>query len=143
MTTSQAAIASSEDWVETPIDRFRLHYMGAAARHAAHECVQVAFEKSGISKADLAARLGWDASRVGRLLNTPANITIETLGELLYAIDGGCLYLDQVWPDRARANNCELEWLTVQARAYTPIVAARKSPASTNSTGTFRVLEEV
>ncbi len=49
---------------------------------------------------------------MSKLLNTPANMTVETLGELLFAIDGsspvfGCKKMLR----EPKRNNCEPDWL--------------------------------
>lgn len=113
MPTSQTDTRLSEPVGNGPINRFDLHYMGANSRHLAHELVLAAFKKSGLSKADLARRLGWrDRSRVTKLLNTPANVTVETLGDLLFAIDGSAPAYSQAWPCREHTtNNGHPEWL--------------------------------
>lgn len=88
MTTSQTNMNLCEPIGEEPVDFYTLKYMASYARHLAHEALLDAFQSSGLTRAKLARRLNWDRSRVGRLLNTPANMTVETFGELLFAIDG-------------------------------------------------------
>lgn len=88
MTTSQGTTNLCESTVDKEIDFYTLKYMGSHARHLAHEALLKAFRESGLTRAVLAKRLKWDRSRVSRLINTPANITVETFGELLFAING-------------------------------------------------------
>jgi hypothetical protein len=47
------------------------------------------FKNSGLSKADLARRLGKGADRVSKMLGGPGNWTIATVSDLLFAIKGG------------------------------------------------------
>lgn len=124
MPTYQTNTPLSEPRECKPIDPFDLHYMGAMSRHLAHELVVSAFKKSGLSKADLARRLGWrDRSRITKLLNTPANITVETFGELLFAIDGSSPSYSQTWPCRDKHTNAgRPEWLKEEPSTSTSAI---------------------
>ncbi|MDQ0558669.1 hypothetical protein QO004_000444 [Rhizobium mesoamericanum] len=44
-----------------------------------------------MSGATLAARLGKDPAQISRLLGAPGNWTIDTVAELLFAVDGSLL----------------------------------------------------
>ena len=46
------------------------------------------FEKSGITKAVLAERLGKGAEQISHWLGTPGNWTLDTVSDLLFAIAG-------------------------------------------------------
>lgn len=52
----------------------------------ATEAIAVALEQSGISRAELARRLGRHRSFVTRLLSGPRNLTVATVGEVLDAL---------------------------------------------------------
>jgi hypothetical protein len=61
--------------------------------------------RSGITRAELARRLGKGADRVSRMLGGPANWTIITLADLLFAIGGGVPAYGVDYPlDRPRRN---------------------------------------
>lgn len=108
----QEASALSEPHGDEPIDRFTLSYMAGLARDRIHQLVLQAFLESGLTKAELARRLGMDKSRLSRILNTSSNITAETLGEVMFAIDGSCPSVDRTWPLRQQAQNMqEPVWL--------------------------------
>ncbi|KKB81042.1 hypothetical protein VW35_02420 [Devosia soli] len=102
--------------------------MGANSRHLAHELIVAAFKKSGLTKAEVAKRLGWkDRSRISKLLNVPANITVETLGELLFVIDGSEPNYSQNWPCRAQhGNGGHPEWLKVPGATTTTSTSPAK-----------------
>jgi hypothetical protein len=105
MRTFQEASALSEPRGDEVIDRFTLSYMAGLTRDRIHQVLLEAFERSGITKAELARRLDWDPSRVSKVLNTSSNITAETLGEVLFAIDGSCPRVTRDWPLRAARQN--------------------------------------
>lgn len=63
-------------------------YLRARAKRKAYDLVMTEFAKSGISKAELARRLGKGADRVSRMLGGPGNWTIATMSDLMFAITG-------------------------------------------------------
>ena len=109
-----------------------LHYMASHSRHLAHEFLLNAFLSSGLSKADLARRLSWDPSRLGRVLNVPANVTVETLGEILYAIDGSAPVYSSCKPlQECHVNYNGPDWLVKVARVpTTPAISAPSTGSS-------------
>ncbi|WMT88248.1 helix-turn-helix transcriptional regulator [Pelagibacterium sp. 26DY04] len=112
--TSQTDIGLYEPVDGAKVDFATLKYMAALSRHHAHDCLVDAFVRSGISQSELAHRVGYDKSRVSRLLNTPANLTVETLGEMLFAIDGSSpVYGCKNYLREAPRNQCEPEWLAI------------------------------
>jgi hypothetical protein len=87
--------------------------MTARAKRRAYNLVIREFKKSGISKAELARRLGKGADRVSKMLAGPGNWTIATVSELLFAICGGEPKWDLAFPlDKAKRNDTRPEWLT-------------------------------
>lgn len=114
MTTSQTDTTLYEPTEGgAPIDPATKMYFAGLARHLAHEFLLEVFERSNLSRSDLASRLSYDPSRVSRLLNTPSNITIETFGEMLFAIDGSSPRFEQEWLLREPVRNYDgPEWLT-------------------------------
>lgn len=64
-------------------------YFRARAKRHAYDLVMRELTASKISKAELARRLGKGADRVSKMLAGPANWTIITLADLLFAIGGG------------------------------------------------------
>ena len=65
-----------------------LSYVGERARNRFYDFVLKRFAESGMSKADLARKIGKGPDRVNRLLGAPGNWTIETIAELLAGISG-------------------------------------------------------
>jgi hypothetical protein len=64
-------------------------YLRARAQRHAYNLVMAELNKAGISRATLARRMGKGADRVSKMLGGPANWTIVTLADLLFAINGG------------------------------------------------------
>lgn len=86
--------------------------MRARAKRHAYNLVMREFKKSGITKAELARRLGKGADRVSRMLGGPGNWTINTVSDLLFAISASEPKWDLIYPlDRPRRNDTRPEWL--------------------------------
>jgi hypothetical protein len=64
-------------------------YLRARAKRHAYDLIMRELAKSGISRAELARRLGKGADRVSKMLGGPSNWTIITLADLLFAINAG------------------------------------------------------
>lgn len=113
MRTFQEPSTLSEPHGDEPVDRFTLAYMAGLARDRIHQMILQAFDESGLTRAQLARRLGMDKSRVSKILNTSSNITAETLGEVMFAIDGSCPKVERHWPLREKQHNLlEPVWLS-------------------------------
>lgn len=65
-----------------------LGYFQARNKRRAYTLVMREFKKSKLSQADLARRLGKGTDVVCRLLSGPANWTLDTISDLLFAISG-------------------------------------------------------
>lgn len=89
MTISQKIFSLFKPEGETRIPRSTLAYFQARNRHRVYDFVIDRFLKSGLSQASLARRLGKGTDQVSRWLGTPGNWTLDTLSDLLFAIDGG------------------------------------------------------
>ena len=112
MRTFRQASPLSEPHGDEEIDRFTLSYIAGLARDRFHQLVLSAFEDSGLSKRQLAKRLGMDPSRVSKILNTSSNMTVETLGAVMFAIDGSVPTAARNWPLRENTKNLrEPTWL--------------------------------
>lgn len=72
--------------------------------------------ESGITQKQLANRLGKGADRVCRLLGAPGNWTLETISDLLFAIDGGLLDARVAHPlDKPNRNDNRPHYLGIEA----------------------------
>jgi hypothetical protein len=87
------------------------HYWRARAKREAYDLVLGEFKKSGITKTELARRLGKTLPEVSRMLGGPANWTIATVSDLLFAITGGLPKWSMVMPKRLRRNDNRPNWL--------------------------------
>jgi len=70
------------------LDEFTKAYLQSRVMLDGNALIRAAFMESGLTVAQLARRLGWDHSRLTRVLNLSTNLTLETMGELYYAITG-------------------------------------------------------
>lgn len=109
-----------------------LTYVATLTRLELHEIVLDAFERAGITQATLAKRLGKRPEQVSRLLGGPGNWTIDTVAELLFAIDGSLARIEQRWPNRELRNASPLT-TTSHNSANTEIVV----PAGTRRASAY------
>src|SRR5438105_2653319 len=71
------------------IPEWMIDYVRERSQQDIHSLILREFRRAGITQATLAARLGHEtADRVCRHLRSPANWTIGTIAELLFAISG-------------------------------------------------------
>jgi hypothetical protein len=77
-------------------------YFCSRNRMQAFSVVNQEFERSGITKAELAKRMGKGQDRVCRLLGAPGNWTLDTVSELLLAISGAQLVYSIAYPCRPK-----------------------------------------
>jgi hypothetical protein len=80
-------------------------YFSARNRFHAHDLVLNEFEKSGISQATLARRMGCGTDQVNRYISAPGNWTLDTYSKLLYAISGGQPEYSMGYPLQAHQRN--------------------------------------
>jgi hypothetical protein len=80
-------------------------YLRARAKRHAYDLVMRELKAAGITRAELARRLGKGADRISKILGGPANWTIITLADLLFAINGGVPKYTIDFPLRKPARN--------------------------------------
>jgi hypothetical protein len=101
------------------ISEFAFGYVSEAAREEIFDYIVKAMIESGITKATLAKRLGKDPAQVTRILQAPANWTVDTLAELLFAIDGRMFRPDAYLPSHEPvANQRFAKCLEMQGEDY-------------------------
>jgi len=140
MTTFPAISGLSE-----PVDGDRIpvatvSYITARNRRHLFEMIQTEFVKSGITQAQLCARMGKGSDRISRLLGQPANLTADTAAEILFAMSGGEIQYHVTYPVNRRSMpkpsssmvviNSEISQLTV----WTPVNVAVALPQPTGRT---------
>ena len=87
MTTSQTtSLCEPRGTDRVPVGT--LGYFRARNRHRIYSLVLDEFQRSGLSQADLARRLGKKPELVCRLLASPANWRLDTTSDYLFAISG-------------------------------------------------------
>ena len=72
--------AKPHDWIDGEVD---LDLVEESALAAAQSTIQNAVSKTGISRAEMARRMGRDRSFVSRILNGSHNLTIKTMARSL------------------------------------------------------------
>ena len=81
------------DLRKLPLSRGTLASICARGRHHAYNLIVREFKKSGLSQAELAARVGIDAGTLSRILSRPRNLEIDTISKLLFGMSGKALML--------------------------------------------------
>jgi hypothetical protein len=87
MRTSQTTGLSKPNGAER-VPEGTLGYFRTRNRHRVYSLVIAEFQKSGLTQADLARRLGKGTDIVCRWLGSPGNWTLDTQSDLLFAISG-------------------------------------------------------
>jgi hypothetical protein len=105
-------------------------------RGHAYNLVLEEFERSGISRAVLADRLGKAPEIITRWLGTPGNWTLDTLSDLLYAISGAEPEYGLHRPHDAPAQNYRASWLR-----DTPIISASPNQAVLGATQVLQFVQ--
>lgn len=129
MTTSQMPFLSDPQPGER-ISSDTFHYWRARAKREAYDLVLGEFLKSGMTRTELARRLGKTLPEISRMLGGPANWTIATVSDLLFAIAGGIPKWEMVLPKRRRRNDTRPAWLEPEA----PILMASTLSQAANRT---------
>lgn len=111
MSTSPTITRSETDKSERiPIGEFG--YMRARNKHRLYSLVIEEFQRSGISQADLARRLGKGPDIVSRWLAAPGNWRLDTVSDLLFAISGAEAAYTANYPLSGAARNDTMpQWL--------------------------------
>ena len=106
-----------------------LAYFRTRNKMRAFSLVHDELERSGISQAELAVRMGKSRTRICRLLGSPGNWTHDTESDLLFAISGAEIQRTASYPlDKPHRNQRRPEWLET--------AVVRSAPPSPRSSGT-------
>jgi hypothetical protein len=110
MNTSQITTLSAPIG-DDPIPVGSLGYFRARNRHRLYSLIIDEFEQSGISQATLARRLRKSPEVICRWLGAPGNWRLDTISDLLFAIDGGEANYSVQYPlELAPRNDTAPEW---------------------------------
>lgn len=96
-------------------DRIALYDLASVRsrnRNKAHSLLLEEFNKSELTKAELAAMLGKRPEQITRWLAGPGNLTLDTISDLVFALRGEFFVLsckDEV--GKAKSNHTAPEWL--------------------------------
>jgi transcriptional regulator with XRE-family HTH domain len=90
-----------------------------------------AFQKSGLTQAQVARRLNMDRALVSRYLGTPANWEFETLCDLFFAICGAVLNPELSFPAGEKQPMDEEKELEGVSRATAPLPDQGSRPPKT------------
>ncbi|MEO8144957.1 MAG: hypothetical protein ABI654_12170 [Betaproteobacteria bacterium] len=116
MTTSQRTALLVEILESLPIPPTHFEYFQNRLKFRLYAMVQDAFSASKMSKADLAKKLDVDPGLVTRWMNTPTNLELNSLSNLLLAI--GCEpILDFQWIRDGAIPPTQEAWLRHDANA--------------------------
>ena len=123
MTTSQTTGFVKPSGCAT-IDKGTLAYFRNRNRRRLYNLVIREFKKSGLSQADLARRLDKNPDVVCRWLREPANWTVDTASDLLFAISGAEASYDPKYPlDQPSRNDTRPHWLIKERSDHRATIA--------------------
>lgn len=105
MTTSPRMPRLSEPTDDVRISPSALAYLQSRTKLRLFDLVHKKFNASKLTQAQLAKRLGKGTDRICKLLGAPGNWTLDTVSDLLFAIDGGVLDPQVDYPMKALARN--------------------------------------
>ena len=112
MTTSAATFEFVHPSGEDRVDPSTYAYFRTRNRFHLYNLLLSEFEKSQISQATLARRLGKGADQVNRVLGSPGNLTLDTISDYLYAISGSEPTYGVAYPlEKSTINDTYPEWL--------------------------------
>jgi hypothetical protein len=112
MNTSRTTPRLSKPIDSEPIPPGTLQYMRTRNRMRIFNLVHKELKRSGITRAQLAKRMGRGLDRISHLLGAPGNWTLDTASDLLFAISGAEIGYQPAYPlDRPPRNRTRPEWL--------------------------------
>lgn len=115
MTMSRTTQRLSEPVGSDPVPPPTLEYMRTRNRMRLFDLIHKEFSRSGITRTQLAKRMGRGLDRVSHLLGAPGNWTLDTASDLLFAISGAEISYGPSYPLRkAPRNLTRPEWLDEQ-----------------------------
>ena len=82
---------------QVPIPEAALLEMEYKLQSGLHSMILQAFSESGLTQQQLAERLGWDESKISRLLGSAHTLTFKSLSALLAAIQIDPSYITFRW----------------------------------------------
>ncbi len=138
MNTSHTSILSKPEGTDK-VPTSTLAYLRARLKHRIYSLIIAKFKKSGLSQADLARRLDKEPAQLCRLLSGPGNLTVETISDLLFAIDGTELGISSNAPLYAKTSETHVE--PQKAAATPPLTTIPHSSRPTNLETIFRPRE--
>jgi hypothetical protein len=113
MIISQEISTLSKPNGAVPVPLGTLGYFRARNRWRLYEMVVSEFLTSGITKADLARRMGRRPEVISRILGAPGNWGLDTVSDLLFSISGAEPAYAIAYPlDNSPRNDVQPEWLT-------------------------------
>ncbi len=78
--------------------KLSLRYAVTRNRQQAYNLLVREFKRSGLTQAEFAKRAKKGTDLISRYLSRPRNLTLDTLGELLFALTGGALSFSISYP---------------------------------------------
>lgn len=98
--------------MDEQLSKRSLGYATEQAREQLFDMVTQSYIEAGVSKATIARRLGKDPAQISRLLSASGNWTIDTVAEILFAIDGSFFVASKMHPDTcAKSNDTHSKYL--------------------------------
>lgn len=116
MTTSLKRPSLSKPKKGDPIPLHGLSFVRARNRNKAHSLLLSLFDKSGMTKKDLAVMLARKPEQITRWLGGPGNMTFDTFSDLLFAMTGSFAEIhptDEL--SKGKSNHRAPTWLSMNS----------------------------
>jgi transcriptional regulator with XRE-family HTH domain len=124
------------------IPNYTIAYLNERHRNTVHSFILDCLRKSGITQAELARRLGKAPELINRKIGAPGNWTLDSVSELLFAING-CEphYTAHDFLCQARTNYGPPEWLHQEEEKEENIADLRSGQSVQSATEAIGILE--
>jgi hypothetical protein len=140
VTSSATTTSMSKPEGGKKVPDWTLSYFRQRNKNRVHSLVIEAMKKHNISQAEIARRLGRRTEVVCRWIGAPGNWTLDTISDLLFAIDGLEVDYKTAAPlTAAKRNYSAPDWVQVRSSVAMPISQIFHSGAPIATSSTFRV----
>ena len=134
MTTSLKRPLLSKPKKGEKISEYSLAFARARNRNKANSLLLKLFQESGLSKKEIADMLGKKPEQITRWLGGPGNVTLDTISDLAFAMQGNFIEIltrDEL--SKAKSNHSSPEWISISSHAEKRLI--REAVSSHRSAG--------
>lgn len=125
------------------IPNYTIAYLNERHRNSVHSFVLDCMAEAQITQAELARRLGKAPELINRKIGAPGNWTLDSVSELLFAING-CepMYSKKDFLAQAVTNLGPPEWMESEIGSFSNLLETDISVSATEQIGHISILEQ-